>query len=605
MKEQILNAKLCMPEFPRAVIRREKLTERMHAMAGPAVMLHAGSGYGKSFVMAEYIQRFQEPYIWYQLDRTDDSMEIFLCYFEAALQQHLKDFRFRQDGSEWTPERIEGMAKQVLGELERWKGKLTIILDDFQYIQNEHLYDFLNCFIRFLSRNIRIFLLTKGRFPGFLTKLLLQGRISILDKEDLKVTKEELEKHLEYQDLQEEQSEAYAPLERIMYYSQGWMTAVADCLQMRTWDTDLLHSVNVLNYIQYEIWNGLCRREQIFMQESAALSVLTPEICNRVLGIEDAEEMLEHFVEEQLLTERGDDLVYQYHPLLKAFLYTRTEKEERLEISRREDMLYRKRSNFKRVISFAEMEKPSCSLSCFGGICVCEEEKGITLHWRTRKTKEMFGYFWEHADRPLSKDEVIEALWQEADGQKIESLFHTTLSYLKRSFSEVGISNLIRTDNKKYIMDSSRFRSDTEALQGLYEKWKKGIFSRGLEGDYQYLNQIYAGEYMKEIDGFWVISRREYYQKLYLKCCKLLVQQGRALRLHDLNVHILKHAIELDPYSEELNEMLIEGLGALGEFQLAKQCYENYTRLLKEDLNITISRQVRESYQNNILRRSG
>ena len=110
---------------------------------------------------------------------------------------------------------------------------------------------------------------------------------------------------------------------------------------------------------------------------------------------------------------------------------------------------------------------------------------------------------------------------------------------------------------------------------------------------------------MKEIDGFWVISRREYYQKLYLKCCKLLVQQGRALRLHDLNVHILKHAIELDPYSEELNEMLIEGLGALGEFQLAKQCYENYTRLLKEDLNITISRQVRESYQNNILRRSG
>ena len=92
----------------------------------------------------------------------------------------------------------------------------------------------------------------------------------------------------------------------------------------------------------------------------------------------------------------------------------------------------------------------------------------------------------------MSKDEVIEALWQEADGQKIESLFHTTLSYLKRSFSEVGISNLIRTDNKKYIMDSSRFRSDTEALQGLYEKWKKGMRLSVSESDL--CRRIYEGD---------------------------------------------------------------------------------------------------------------
>lgn len=608
MKEQILNAKLCMPEFPGIFIKREKLMERMHIIPGKAVVLHAGSGYGKTSAMMEYIRKYQEPYIWYQLDWMDDSTETFLCYFERAIRKYRKDFHFHREGADWGPEVLEDLAKQLLKHLEEWGGRLTIILDDFQYIQNELLYDFLSCFIRFSNPNLRLFLLTKGRFPGFLTKLLLQGQIGVLDKTDLEVSEEELRDCREWPMLYygENSEEFYNNIEQILYYSQGWMVAVTECMRMQNWSSKPIYSSNMLNYIQYEIWNSLSGKMQDFMRESAALKVMTPEICNAVFEIDNAGAMLEYFVEEQLLTERGKAGDYQYHPLLREFLQKRLGEEERVKIRRREEEFYnnKRKGDRKRVISFSETEK-SCSLSCFGSLCVYDEESGRVLHWRTRKAREMFGYFWEQQNHPLTKEEVIEALWQEADGQRIESLFHTTLSYLKRSFNEFGIPNLIHMDNKKYIMDSDRFHSDTEVLQTIYNKWKDGIFSKKLEAEFQKLNQVYTGEYMEEIDSFWTIAKREYYRKLYLSCCKLLVQQVRTAGQQDLAVHILECAIEQDPYSEELNGMLLEVLGALGEFRLAKQCYENYTKILKEDLDINIGRRIQESYQINILRRSG
>lgn len=608
MKEQILNAKLCMPEYSGIFIKREKLMERMRIMPGKAMVLHAGSGYGKTSAMMEYVQKYQEPYIWYQLDGMDNSTETFLCYFERAIRKYRKDFHFQREGLEWNPEALEDLAKQVLRHLEEWGGRVNIILDDFQYIQNDLLYDFLGCFIRFSNPNLRLFLLTKGRFPGFLTKLLLQGQISVLDRMDLKVSEEELRDNMEWPLLYygKKSEELSDNMEHVLYYSQGWMVAVMECLRMQNRNRKPLNSFHMLNYIQYEIWNPLSGKMQEFMRGSAVLKKMTPEVCNAVFEIDNAEELLEYFVEEQLLTEREETGGYQYHPLLKEFLYKRLGEEERLEIQRREDNFYndKQKRETKRIISFSEMEK-ICSLSCFGSLCVYDEEKGKVLHWRTRKAREMFGYFWEHRNRPLTKEEVIEALWQDADGQRIESLFHTTLSYLKRSFNEFGIPNLIHMDNKKYIMDFNRFHSDTEVLENIYNKWKDGIFTKELEAEFQRLNQVYTGEYMEEIDSFWTIAKREYYRKLYLNCCKLLAQQVRALGQYDLSVRILECAIEQDPYSEELNGMLLEDLGTLGEFRLAKQCYENYTRILKEDLDINIGRQIQESYQVNILRRSG
>ena len=46
----------------------------------------------------------------------------------------------------------------------------------------------------------------------------------------------------------------------------------------------------------------------------------------------------------------------------------------------------------------------------------------------------------------------MDVLWQEGNEQRREALFHTTLSYLKRTFSIIGVSDLIRMDNKRYTM---------------------------------------------------------------------------------------------------------------------------------------------------------
>ncbi len=126
-----------------------------------------------------------------------------------------------------------------------------------------------------------------------------------------------------------------------------------------------------------------------------------------------------------------------------------------------------------------------------------------------------------------------------------------------------------------------------------------------MEKEFRELSRLYRGEYMEDLDGSWVLSGREYYQGIYLQSCELLANQAARLQKYELGIRILDRALKLDPYSDQLNSLLLKNLCAMGEFQTARQQYERYDRLLKEELNIGIGRQVQEIYQNAIIRRTG
>ncbi|MDE7299014.1 MAG: hypothetical protein K2N94_09345 [Lachnospiraceae bacterium] len=621
MKEQLLASKLRMPQVVCSAIRRPGLLERIHESPRQVLALHAGAGYGKTAIMADYFQTYRLPCGWYQLGRTDDDMDRFLRYFEALLQRQAGRFRVHKETVIWTRETVELTVVQILEQLESVKEDVNIVLDDFQFIQNPLIFEFLSLFIRYMGDGIRLFFLIRGKFPEFLSCYLLRGMAGVLGTQDLKITEPELKAYLQESRRKWKKADA----EQILSGTEGWAIAVnyvldhleeADGAGM----ADLLSGFGLSDYLCYEILNPLSTKQRIFMAESAALARLTPEACDHILETEDSGAILDSFADRQLLTERAGTEEYRYHPMLQRVLCRQLREGRKQEIWKRAAQYFGALQEKQQAVHYYGMLEPKqhagagtavgekesdgpLQLSCFGELRIhIGDEKNI-VHWRTRKTKEMFAYLWEQ-ERPAGKEKIMDALWQEGNEQGREALFHTTLSYLKRAFSAIGISDLIRTDNKRYTMNRQHFHSDTQSLKQLYERWK-GAKELDVEREFRELNRLYRGEYMEELDGSWALSGREYYQGIYLQCCELLANQAAGLQKYDQGIRVLERALKLDPYSDQLNGMLLENLCAMGEFQAARQQYERYNRLLREELNIGIGRQVQEIYQNTIVRRTG
>lgn len=626
MKEGLLVSKLRIPKIACGGIKRQDLLERIHKMSEQIIVLHAGTGWGKTAIMVSYVQTYQLPYGWYQIGRLDNDMNQFLSYFEMMIQSQMETFMIHQPPLQWSQEAVEQMAKLILEQLETWEGTLNLILDDFQHIQNPLIFEFLSFFITHMGEGVRIFILVKGSFPGFLTRFVLQGIVGILDSQELRITQEELTEHLE--GIKKDIEDTYVA-EQVLHYTRGWPVAVRHWLlwsENVEGDSESLTACfmtsNFSDYLLYELFQSLSVKQKIIMAESALLKVITPEACTYILEVEAPKRFLDEFVKRQLMTERKHLDEYYYHPILRDFLQEQVEEGRKKEIWKRAIQYYRRRKEEVQVLLYQDILEHELSgsdkrnnqksdtenslfLVCFGGIQVYDQEKERSIHWRTKKTREMFAYFWEQKERSISKEEIMDVLWQEGNGQNLESLFHTTLSYLKRAFAEIGISNLIQTENKKYVMTTRYFSSDVQKLLKLRDTWEKELESLDIEQAFLELNQIYQGDYMEELDGSWIIVSREYYQGIFLKNCEFLVEQAGHLHDYNLVIRILEQAMKVDPYSERLNGMLLESLGKMGEFKLAQQQYERYLKLMQEELNVEISRQIQEIYQNVMLRRIG
>lgn len=624
MKGRLLTSKLHIPRINGCGIKREELLAKIQNIPEQVVVLHAGTGWGKTCLLASYVQVFQIPYSWYQIGHMDNDINQFIRYFTAMLRLQVESFQLPELPEEWSQKLTEDVATCILEQMELWDGTVTLILDDFQYINNPLIYDFLSCFISHMSERIRLFFLIKGPFPGFLTRFVLQGIVRILKWQDLRITERELTEYFKTTGTDMDEQGFTQPL---IHYTEGWPVAVNFWLMQNAGERnedikDFFLTSAFSDYLVYEILQSLTVKQKIFMEESSLLNSITSETCTYILEMESSKRLLEEFVNHQLPIRRYNKEEYYYHPILRDFLREQVKEGRKQEIWKRAVRFHRERkeevfmllyledleqefkeARWKKKESFEREER--LALQCFGDIQVCDQLTGNRIRWRTKKTKEMFAYFWEKKERALSKEEIMDALWQEGGGQNLESLFHTTLSYLKRAFSEIGISDMIQVENKKYVMSNHYFTADVQKFVKLYDMWKDNREKLEIEQAFTELVQIYQGDYMEELDSSWIVVSREYYRGIYMKSCEFLIECAQADRNYALVIRILEELLKMDPYSEQFNGMLLKALGEIGEFQQVQQQYEHYLRLMQEELNIETGRQIQEIYQTVMLRRIG
>lgn len=571
-------------------LRREKLLSSIENGDESAVVFHAGAGYGKTTVMAEWARSHRSRSCWYRLHESDNQFDRFLYGIATALSGIVKAELWdaeiiRMMGSGETEQVSELFFSRCIPALPA--DGFFICLDEFQVIHDEKVQDFLLRFMEYGEGRIRFFFSSRGGFPGVLSACLLRGRAREVKADELKLEEQETARLLRKISGRELPERVVREIHADMSgWPAGIVFAAMELKEARTKRTGaaLFDRTQLYDYIFHEIFRKLTYDTQQFLLETSVLETMRPPVCDHVLGRENAAGMFRYLVRENLFLSRmeGEEDVYCYDGFFRGFLRSR------LPAGRRTEILL-KAGEYEELCGERKKQAP-LFVQCFGALSVRGQEGEAV--WRTKKTKELFAcLFYEHG-RWVTRDVLTERLWPEKTAQKAAVLFHTTTSYLRRALAAVGGAECLLVKNQAYALHMARMRSDIGELDDCYACLKSGKVLTGARAER--LVTLYGRGYLYEEDYLWIGAYREEVEQRYLWMLQTLADRAFAKKQYAEAAVYLKKAVEVDDYALVTMERLMECLILCQNFTGAKRVFERLKEVSFEVLGEGPEREFEE-----------
>lgn len=351
-KNAFLESKIQTPAASRNFLVRERLIHLLNNAEERVVIVSAGMGFGKTVLLTHYAKHYPEKCAWYHLSDTDNDIMVFARYLCKSVEKVAPTFSvdfspyLALDQNEALVSNLAldfAAALRGLGERE-----LCLILDDFQTIENEWIFQFLTDLWDNDHGSLRLFLGTKSAPPAFCARYLLRHEAMVLGAESLAFNLEEIKTLIQdytAPEILEEGAKA------VQTYVEGWPAGVSfttlyfrqrqvtlseqeleqACQQRYLWD-----------YFMQELFRKLPFALQHFLTCTSVLDYLRPDVCNVLANIDNAASQLTYLEQENLFILRlsGSGRIYRYHSIFRSFLNGQLQSSRRIQLLKRATDFY-------------------------------------------------------------------------------------------------------------------------------------------------------------------------------------------------------------------------------------------------------------------------
>jgi DNA-binding SARP family transcriptional activator len=196
------------------------------------------------------------------------------------------------------------------------------------------------------------------------------------------------------------------------------------------------------------------------------------------------------------------------------------------------------------------------------------------------------GLFYYLIDHPLvTRDEIFGIFWPVLSVKEATNVFHVT----KRKITEcLGV-------------ELTEFRVGFYNHSPGYDlHYDVSAFERALpETEAAYLDAIrlHRGPFLYPFTAPWIAARREELHGRYVETLLGLARLYQAAGRADLAIAYFGRARQQAPIREDIVRSLMELHAAVGQVTSATQVFEQFTRILREQLHIQPSDQTRRVYE--------
>lgn len=342
---RVLRAKLLAPQTPRGFVPRVRVRERL-SLPRPVTLVCAPAGFGKTAVVAEWLQSRGDRVAWLSLDEDDDDASRLLVHLVATLKRVLPELPDELD--EAASSCSEGDVPTLLAELVNALHEATsrgdagshgdvgshgdagrpffVVLDDYHRVPPESIDDAIGFLVEHMPREMHL-VITSRREPRLpLPRWRMRGLLTELGDSDLRFVEDEVAAFLSQTmglDLTPEQTRL------LEQRTEGWVGGLqlAALSLSRREDRDaFLHRFagddrHVLDYLTAEVLATLPADVQSFLLRTSVLERLEASLCEAITGREGAAEILERLERDRIFVVALDDKrqVYRYRRVELTF----------------------------------------------------------------------------------------------------------------------------------------------------------------------------------------------------------------------------------------------------------------------------------------------
>jgi len=356
--EPLLKTKLHIPISRDVKVHRERLINQLSRIDDHALtILSAPAGFGKTTALVEWTVNSPLPVGWVSLDKEDNDPVRFLSYLVAAFDciesgTGADVQTFLQSGQRIP---LTVALINLLHDLETIQHPSILVLDDYQFIENQSIHQAVAYLIDHLPTNIHILIASRATPPLPLARLRSQGKLLEIRTQELYFTNDEAGEYLnQVMKLGLTEAEIAALVDR----TEGWIVGLkmaALALQSqpsRKKPEDVSEFIQaftgsnryILDYLLEEVLSSQPATIKNFLLKTSILDSLNRSLCDAVLGdpgkeiIEpifpaqdlpfpyiNSQQILEHLERANLFVVPIDDerLWYRYHHLFANLLSNR------------------------------------------------------------------------------------------------------------------------------------------------------------------------------------------------------------------------------------------------------------------------------------------
>jgi DNA-binding SARP family transcriptional activator len=203
-----------------------------------------------------------------------------------------------------------------------------------------------------------------------------------------------------------------------------------------------------------------------------------------------------------------------------------------------------------------------------------------------RKVLELVCFLLTRPEMSATRDEVIDAVWPEADPASALNSLNQTLYFLRRvlepDYAEDLTPNYVHHESDVVWLDSVLVSSRSLRLKALLNDPATSSGREGLAVASEY-SARFALDFSYEE---WAGAYRDTLHAAYLQTMELAIEWRLAHGLNVEAVRLARRVLEVDPTAEQIERSLIRAYHQLGARAAVREQYGHYSNLMRVELGV-------------------
>lgn len=243
-----------------------------------------------------------------------------------------------------------------------------------------------------------------------------------------------------------------------------------------------------------------------------------------------------------------------------------------------------------------EEEITPVKLNVFGYLTIqATSGQREVIHWRTKKAQELFLYLLHKREQLVRKSFLSELLWPDVEVERVYSLLHTTIYYVRKTLRDKHCDIEIKSTTEGYILYLNNMTLDIDLWDKQVEQLP--VLNQYTIDKYKNILSLYTGSYLQEYNYWWAEAQQYHYEQMWVNIALEMAYFYYDQQMYTQAKNYFSKVCNVRPEVEDAHFYLMKIYAYEGNIFLVHKQYRFLKEYLAKDIGISPNIEISSWYE--------